>query len=130
MIPKAPGRLLIYKMCPLFYLFFFIVKHAYILRVGGVDEFSAGRIFHKEDSRWWIFQGKFYTEWISQNSYTKFLYISCFLFTDSILRVEILKVVSRGKFSPELSIGYFCGEGILPWRWSQVSWCYWKMVRN
>jgi len=49
MIPKAPERLLIYKMCPLFYIFFFIGKHAYIFRVGGVDKFSAGEFSIKRE---------------------------------------------------------------------------------
>ena len=46
-------------------------------------------------------------------------YISCFLFFFSILRVELLRVIILGKFSPRLNClirGYIPGEGICPWR--------------
>ena len=58
----------------------------YFLGEGG--EFSTGGILHGENLlRGWKFQGvkfsrKFYTEGIHLNSYTKFLYMFCFLFTD------------------------------------------------
>ena len=43
----------------------------------------------------------------------KFLYMSCFLFTDSILRVEMLRVIVRGEIftRTELFRAYSRGEG-------------------
>ena len=68
------------------------------------EGFCTGRISLEEGSfQGWTFQRKFYTGWICQNSYTRFLYISCFLFTDSILGVKMLRVIVWGKFSPGLN---------------------------
>ena len=64
-----------------------------------------------EDSRERNFHEKFYAGLISQNFYRKFVYVSGFNFNGSILRVEMLIVIARGKFSP----GLYCPE-ISVWR--------------
>ena len=59
--------------------------------------------------------------------------MSCVLFTDSFLHVEMLGAIARGKFSPELDCQEHIsmGRGIFPWRWSQVSVCHFKKtIRN
>ena len=67
----------------------------------------------------------------ASNSYTKFFYVSSFLFCVSILCVELLRAIVRGTFSPvlncleEISMG-----GISPWRWGHISWNYLKTIRN
>jgi hypothetical protein len=66
--------------------------------------------------------GKFTLGYFPEFLY-KILLISCFLFADSILCVEMLKVIVRGKFSPGLN----CLENISVGRrgfllsWSQIS---------
>jgi hypothetical protein len=63
-----------------------------------------------------------------QNSFK----MSCFLFSISILRVELLRLIFRGKFSPVLN----CLEDISvvrcisPLRWGQISWHYLKTIRK
>ena len=52
----------------------------------------------REDSRGQNFQGNFYTGEICQNSYTKLLYMSSFLFTDTILLMVMLRLIAPGNF--------------------------------
>ena len=40
-----------------------------------------------------VFRGKFYSGGICQNFYLKFVYLSYFLFADSVLRLEMLRVI-------------------------------------
>ena len=78
------------------------------------------------------FSGEILRWLICQNFYIKVVYMSGFHFDDSILHVEMLMVIPRGKFSPVL----YCPEdnsmrkGILLWKWSQVSWRYLRTIRN
>jgi hypothetical protein len=69
-------------------------------------------------SREWNFQGILCTGGICRNSYTKFCFMSCFLFSVAILCAEWLRVIVRGKFSPgsncleDISVGSgFLREG-------------------
>jgi hypothetical protein len=71
----------------------------------------------KEVWRGWTCQRKLYTGGICQNSYTIFFNISWFLFSVSILRVELLRVIAWVNFHRDWSRGYIRGEGISPWRW-------------
>ena len=59
-------------------------------------------------------------------------FMSYFLLTDSIMRVEMSKVIFRGKFSPGLNCpeDIYVGRGIFPRRWNQTSWRYLKTIRN
>ena len=58
--------------------------------------------------------------------------MSCLLFVDLVLRVDILRVIARGKFSPEancpgdisMSMGYIPGGG------ARLSGTIQKMIRN
>ena len=82
--------------------------HAFFGRAGE-GEFPTGRILQGENFTWRgkfprykRYRRKFYAEGICQNFYTKFLYVGWFLFTDSILCVEMLRVIVLGKFSPGL----------------------------
>jgi hypothetical protein len=52
----------------------------------------------------------------------------CFFLTDSILGVEILMVIVKGKILPGLSCAKDISmqRGIFLWRGSQVSWRYLK----
>ena len=77
-----------------------------------------------EISTEWTFQKEFCTGGIRRNSYAKFLFISCFLITDSILGVEMLKVIVRGKFSPGLNCSDDISMGMGFSR--QISWRYLK----
>ena len=112
--PKAPGEgSLSYKICLLStysICYWKVCVHCWVGREGQI--FCWG-ILHGENSPWrgkfpwgWTFNGKFYVGGVCQKSDTKFLYMFCFLFTDSILRVEILRQIvvrvnfRRGKFSP------------------------------
>ena len=87
--------------------------------LGGGGEFSAGGIFYGDNFPW---GGKFpggelskgnFTRGIGQDSYSKFFYLSYFLFTDSILHVKILRGIVRGKYLPDwncleyLSVKYY-----------------------
>jgi hypothetical protein len=58
----------------------------------------------------------------------EFFYMSCFLFANLILRLEILRVIARGKSSAGLNCpeDIPLGRRIFPWRRSQVSWPYLK----
>ena len=61
--------------------------------------FLAWGIFYGEDSfEGRNFRGKLYTGGICQSFYLKLFYFSYFLFADSVLRLEMLRVIVRGKF--------------------------------
>ena len=72
-------------------------------------KFSAGGILHGDNFPWvGNFPGcEFYRGNFTLGELPEFLYEtdlkSCFHFADSILRVEILRVIVRGKFSPGLN---------------------------
>ena len=66
--------------------------------------FCTGRIFHAERN----FQGLNFSREVLHcvnlpEFLPKLLYMSCRLFTDSILGVEMLRVIFQGKFSPGLN---------------------------
>ena len=63
-------------------------------------ELSMGREF----SRVWSCQRKLCTLGIHQNSCTKFFLYFLLLFSVSILRMKLLRVIVVGEFSPELNI--------------------------
>jgi hypothetical protein len=99
---------------------------------GGEEEFSAGRILHRENFQW---RGKFPGGEIFRGNFTlgkfvripiQFFFMSCFFFTNSIVGMEMLRVIVQGEFSPGLN----CQEDIsvrmeiFPWKWSRVSWRY------
>ena len=58
--------------------------------------------------------------------------MSFFLFVDSILGVDIFRAIVPGEFPPGLNWpdDIFFVEGIFPWRWGQLSWCYLKTISN
>ena len=59
-------------------------------------------------------------------------YLSCFLFTDSILRVEVLRVIVWGKLLPLVNCpdDISLRRGIFSWRRNQISWRYWKNLKR
>ena len=110
-------------------------EYAYIFWGGGGANFfsggfSEGRIFHgKGEFQGMDFLGEILHRGTSMSGfpYEMFL-VSCFLFADSILRVEMLRAIVRNKFSTRLN----CLENIsvarrgFPWRRSQIFWHYLK----
>ena len=71
--------------------------------MGGEDEFSAWRIIHGRE----VFRRYFSGEILHCVSLPEFLYnfffVFCFLFTYSILHVEMIGIIVQGKVSPELN---------------------------
>ena len=127
--PTASGeRPLSYKIYPLFtYSICYWEVYINFLDGGGV-EFSTGGIFHGDGS----FQGvNFSGEILYWGTLPEFLYeiyhVSCFLFADSILRLEMLRIVVQGKLSPGFNfLESLIRGGIFLWRCSQISWNYLK----
>ena len=96
-------------------------------------DFALGEFsMDKEFSRGWNFSEEIAYWGKCQSLYTKFLYLSCFIFTDSILRMEVLRVIVQGKFSPGLNCPekISVGRGIFPRTWGQIFWRFWKTTRN
>ena len=94
----------------------------------GEDEFSAEGILHGKNFPW---RGKFRGGKLSRGNSTpgeyarvpiRNLCMYCFLFADSILHVDILKVVVRGKFPPGLNCteDISVGRSIFLGKWSQI----------
>ena len=92
-----------YKICPLLtyiltYLIVNIGEFAYIFRGGGecFDWGSAmGTIFHGGVPRGELFRGEFTLgEFRMRNSF----YLSYFLFANSVLRIEVLRIIFRSNF--------------------------------
>ena len=110
----AGKRSLSYKMCSLLMHSIYHWDACIHFRVRGVGPifcfgFFDGRIFHGEGS----FQGVNLWEEITHwgnfpESFNKIIFMSCFLFSFSILREEWLRVIVRGKFS----LGLKCLEKI------------------
>ena len=112
MAPQSPGeRSLSYKFvhclpCPSIRTVLVFWEVCIRFSGGEGGRISAGGTLHgreffhgQEIFSGWAFEGKLYTGEVCQNSYTKFLYVSCFSFTDSILWVELIRVIVRDKFS-------------------------------
>ena len=97
--------------------------------MGGGEKFSAGGFPRG------IFPcgGKFPVSELVRGNYTlqefvkillqNYFYMSCLLFSLSILRAERLRIIIRDDCSSGLN---FFGEGVFPWRWGQIFWHYLK----
>jgi len=94
-----------------------------------LGEFFTGRILHGEGRLQRVNVSGEILHWGNLPEFLhEILFISCILFPDSILHGEMLRVLVRGSFSPGLNcLGEISTDrGIFPWRWSQISWYYFK----
>ena len=68
--------------------------------------------------RWEVFRGNFKLGQFARILIRNSFYMSCFLFTDLVLHVEMLRIIVRRKFSPGLNSleDIFVEREIFPWR--------------
>ena len=116
---------------------FCLLTHFAILPVIDMKDEAHGYVFICFSFQGWSYQPSVPRMWRKDSFWRKLKVLLPFLSDQkdwrvSILRVELLRVIVRGKFSPGLNFlkDISMGRGISPWRWGHISWSYLKTIRT